>query len=139
MRNLLASCVTAVLIMVCAGFAYAEGAPVALTHSLTGYSKGPATVTLEYAVQVVNQQDAALGPLSLTLMPQPPYVMEKTNFTVNPLGPGEKADLQVKVVSPLLLDQKFFAKLPLLWGGSYSDADGNVVEFPIKSRAGGDK
>jgi hypothetical protein len=139
MKRSLTAFLTAISIIVFAVFAYAGGAPVTLTHEITGYSKDVNTVTLEYAVHVLNQQDGVIGPLSLTLVVQPPLVMAKKVITVDSLRPNEAIDIKVKVESALLGDQKFFTRLPLLWAGKYTDSDGKLVEFPIKSRAGGGK
>jgi hypothetical protein len=120
-------------------FACAEGPPVILTHTLTGYSKGPTAVTLEYSMHVVNPGETAIGDLSLSLVPRLPFLTTRTTVNVSYLAPKQSTDLTVKLVTPLLLNQEQFSRSPLFWAGECLDAEGKLVEFPVKSGPGGAK
>lgn len=139
MKKRLAGYMAALAVLISAVSAWGGASPVVLTHTLTGYSKGDRDVTLEYIVQVQNPGNSSLGPLSLTLVPHPPFIKKKTKVTVDKLAPNATANLGVKVVTSLLLDRDYFSKKPLFWAGRYIAADGKVGEFPVKSRPGGAK
>lgn len=129
----------ALTINVLAVFACAAGPPVILTHTLTEYSKGPRAVTLVYSLHLANPGETPLSDLSLTLVPRPPFVTTRTTVNVTSLGPTQSADIEVKLVTPLLLDQEQFSRRPLSWAGKCLDAAGKLVEFPVKSSPRGAK
>jgi hypothetical protein len=123
-------------------FAHVAGAadpPVIVTHTLTGYSKGPSSVTLEYSLHVVNPGETPLADLTLSLVPRPPFVTTRTTVTVGFLGPKQSADMPMKLVTPLLLEKDHFSQKTLPWAGKGLNAEGKRVEFPVKSRPRGAK
>ena len=137
----------ALVINVFAVLAFAAESPVILRHSLTGYkkveghnkNKGSAVVTLDYSLHVENPGDTPLGDLSLYLVPRPPLVSKKTIVSVGYLGPHQSTDINLKVVTKMVLDQDNLSQKPLLWAGKCLDAEGKLIEFPVKSRPGGAK
>lgn len=139
MKTSVAVFLTGVFMVALGSAAFAEEAPVALTQTLTGYANNGRTVTLDYAVQVKNQRKASLGPLTLTLVPQTPFLLERRSYNLDKLGPNAVANVKVTVVTPLLLDQKYFSRMPLRWAGKCTEAEGKLSEFPVTSRMGGAK
>lgn len=137
MKKTFTGFLTALTMIVLATIACADGPPVQLTQTLTGYSKGATEVKLEYAVEVLNREDAALNNLTLTLVPRPPFVITKRVFTLKNLAGKGKAELKLQLVTRQLLEESQFSKKALLWAGKYLDANGNLVQFPVKSRPGG--
>jgi len=137
----------ALTINIFAVFAFAAEPPVILRHTLTGYNKveeqkknkGPAAITLDYSLHVENPGDTPLSDLSLSLVPRSPLVSKKTIVAVGYLGPHQSSDIKLKVVTKMAFDPDKFSQKPLLWAGKCLDAEGKLIEFPVKSRAGGAK
>jgi hypothetical protein len=129
----------ALAITIFAYVACAAGPPVIVTHTLTGYSKGPAEVTLNYALHVVNPGQTPLADMTLSLVPRPPFITAGTTVNVGFLNPKQSADIQLRLMTPLLLDQAHFSQQPLSWAGECLNAEGKRVKFPVKSRPGGAK
>ena len=129
----------AVTINISAVIACAADPPVSMTHDLTGYEKGPKSITLEYSLHLVNTGETPIGDLSLSLVPRLPFVTTSTSFDIGYLAPEQSADVTVKMVTPLSLDREQFSKRALYWAGECLDAEGKLVEFPLKSRPGGAK
>lgn len=119
--------------------ACAAGSPVVVTHNLTGFSQDATATTLEYSLHLLNPGEAPLSDLSLSLVPRRPFVTSRTTVDVSYLAPKQVADLTVKVVTPLLLEEEQFSRRPLFWAGKCLDAQGKLVEFPVKSKPGGAK
>jgi len=110
-----------------------------ISHTLTGYQKGDAALSLEYSLHVVNQGDNAITELSLSLVPLPPVFGNRPTVRVAYLGPHEETDVKVVVQVRPSLDQKTSAAAPLFWAGKYVDAEGKIVELPFQSRPRGAK
>lgn len=120
-----------------AGFTHAGEPRLVVGHSLTGYSKGATSVTLDYSLYIVNPGDTPLADLSLSLVPLPPLTAQGTTVSVSYLGPQQSAQLFMQVVSPALLDEDRFSQRLLFWAGRYTDIEGKQVEFPVQSKPGG--
>lgn len=137
MKRSFTALVISLTINMLAVFAYAAGPPIVVTHTLTGYSQGPTATTLEYSLHMVNHGETPVSALSLSLVSRPPFVSTTTTVEVTSLAPNQSTDLAIKLVTPLLLEEEQFARRTLLWAGKLLDAQGKLVEFPIKSRPGG--
>ena len=118
-------------------FACAAEPPVIVTHTLTNYSEGPSSLTLDYSLHVENTGDTPLTDLSLSLVPRPPFVATTTVVDVGSLAPKQSTDVTVSLVSRFLLGEDHFQRLPLSWAGECLNAGGKLLEFPVKSRPGG--
>jgi len=119
--------------------AYGAESPVVVIHTLTGYSKGADSVTLDYALHVVNAGKLPLSDVTLALVPSPQFGVQHTTVTVGSLRPRESVDLTVQLVTPIIHDQDRLSQNTLLWAGKYVNAQGNPVQFPLTSRPGGAK
>jgi hypothetical protein len=111
------------------------GAPISVSHKLTGQSGGGAAATAEYALHVVNLGTVELREVSLALVPQPPQVLETASAEVGTLAPGQSADLQLRVTTRGKLPAGVKAPKALWWKGKAVDPTGTVVLFPVKSRS----
>jgi len=129
----------ALFVLISAAFVFAAEPPVIVTHTLTGVSKGATTTTLAYSLHVINPGDAPLTDLSLSLVSRPPLVAKRTIVTVGSLGPHQSEDINLEVVARTVADPEKLAQKPLLWAGRCFDAAGKLIEFPVKSEAGGAK
>lgn len=139
MKKSLTAILAALFVLVAAVAAFAERSPVLVTHTLTGYSRGATDVTLEYSLQVLNQENFPLTDLTLTLVPRLPLVPSKSVVSVPTLAPSGSTAVTVKIVTPLLLSREGFARTSLQFGGKYTDVSGKTVEFPVRSMPGGTK
>jgi len=122
-----------------AGICRAAGPPVVLTHTLTGYTEGETKVTADYYLHVENRGNAPVPELTLSLVPSVPTFLQPTTINLGELGPRETRDLFVQVESSIRLKRATLSQSPLFWAGTFVDADGKAVEFPIKSTPGGAK
>lgn len=111
--------------------------PVSVSHTLTGYSKGSATVTLDYSLHVVNAGDNPLTNLSLSQIPLFPFANGAPPVTVDYLAPHQGFDVSFTVTTPILLGADRFTQTPLFWAGKCFDGEGKPLEFPVKSKPGG--
>ena len=137
MDRVLAGLLVMLAMNLAASFTHAGESPLIVGHSLTGYSKGTTSVTLDYSLFIVNPGDTPLADLSLSLVPLPPLTAQGTTVSINYLGPKQSAQLFMQVVSPALLDEERFSQRPLFWAGRYTDMEGKLVEFPVQSKPGG--
>jgi hypothetical protein len=147
MNNTIAGLLAVIVIHCYASLAYAVETPILMHHSLTGYNKlsgnnkhkGSKEITLDYSLHVENPGDTALDDLSLSLVLRPPFVAKKTIVNIGYLGPHQSADIKLRIATPMSLDPEKFARKPLSWAGKCLDAEGKLLEFPVKSRSGGAK
>ncbi len=124
-------------ILVPAGLAYGAESRFMVSHTLEGYNKGTATVTLDYSLHVMNNSDTPVIDLSLSLVPMPPFITNKTTVNVGYLGAHQSADVSLQLVTNTLLGADRFSQHHLFFVGKYIDGEGKPVEFPVKSKPGG--
>jgi hypothetical protein len=105
-------------------------------HALTGYTKSPSSVTLDYTLHVVNPGAGTFFNLSLSLAPLPPLIAGGTSVTVGYLGPHESTDVTLQISTPAMTDPEQFSHNSLFWIGKHEDLEGKPVEFPLRSRPG---
>lgn len=129
----------ALIVLISAAFVFAAEPPVIVSHKLTGVSKGATTTTLEYSLHVENPGDAPLGDLSLSLVSRPPLETKRTIVTIGYLGPHQSSDIKLEVATRIVTDPEKLSQKPLFWAGRCFDAKGKLIEFPVKSQAGGAK
>jgi hypothetical protein len=137
MKRMLAGLFIVLAMNLFAGVTHAAGPKLALDHTLTGYSKGATTVTLDYSLHIVNPGDTPLANLSLSLVPLPPLISQRTTVNVGYLGPHQSTYVSLQIVTPALLDADRFSRNPLSWAGKYLDVEGKQIEFPVQSKPGG--
>lgn len=146
MNKTFAGFLIALTINIFAAFAFAAEPPVILSHTLAGSSKVEgnnknkgSVITHDYSLHVENPGETPLSDLSLSLVPRPPLVSKRTIVRVGYLGPHQSTDIRLKVVTRMVSDPKNISEMPLLWAGKCLDAEGMLIEFPVKSRTGGAK
>ncbi len=110
---------------------------IVVTHTLTGYNMGTNTVTVDYSLHVVNNGEAPVVNLSLSLVPMPPFVGNRTMVNVGYLGARQSADVPLRLVTRTVLSAERFSQQPLFLVGKYLDGEGNPAQFPVKSKPGG--
>jgi hypothetical protein len=139
MKRALAELLILLAINLFASLTHAAPPQLVLDHTLTGYSKSATAVTLDYSLHVTNPGNTPLADLSLSLVPIPPLVAKGKTVSVGYLGPHQSAYVSLQIVTPALLDEDRFARIPIFWAGKYQDSEGKLVQFPAKSRPGGAK
>jgi hypothetical protein len=130
MKGIWAVLSAAIAVLVIGSHCFAGHSPIAISHQVTGYTQQG----IEFSLHVVNTGSDALEEISLSLVPQPPLVMERTTVKVGTLAPGQTVDVQLR--TPNRLKQEGHGKGPVIlwWSGKALDAAGNAVQFPVKSR-----
>ncbi len=112
---------------------------VTVSHTLTGFNMGTNTVTVDYSLHVVNNGEAPVVNLSLSLVPLPPFVANRTIVNVGYLGTRQSADVSLQLVTRAILSADRFSQQPLFLVGKYLDGEGKPAQFPVKSKPGGAK
>jgi hypothetical protein len=138
MKRFLTAVVVVVTLFLVPALVLAARTQVVLDQTLTAYGKLSGAATINYSLRVTNTGETPIAELTLTLVPQPPVVVKKT-LNVGYLGAHESVFVPVQLVTPTLLDQEKFSRMPLFWQGKYLDAGGKTVEFPAVSKSGGAK
>jgi hypothetical protein len=137
MNRSFAGLLVLVAMLLPAGLAFGAESRVMVSHTMAGYNKGTATVTLDYSLHVMNNSDTPVVNLSLTLVPMPPFITNKTTVDVGYLGAHQSADVSLLLVTKTLLSADRFSQQPLFFVGKYLDGEGKTAEFPVKSKPGG--
>jgi tripartite motif-containing protein 71 len=114
---------------------WAEAPPVVLTHTVTGYSTGDETVTIDISVHVANPGDSALSNVTLTFVPMPPFISGRSTLDVGTLAPRQSADFALHLEA-MATGMDRIARRPLFFAGKCVNADGTKVEFPVSSYPG---
>jgi hypothetical protein len=137
MKRMLAAVVLVPTLFLIPSLVLAARAQVVLDQTLTGYSKVPGAATVNYSLHLTNVGEAPITELTLTLVPQPPAGTKKVTLNLDYLAPHDGIFIPVQLVTPTLLDQEKFSRMPLFWQGKYLDAGGKAVEIPVVSKPGG--
>jgi DNA-binding beta-propeller fold protein YncE len=114
---------------------WAEAPPVTLMHTVTGYSSGDKTVTIDISVHVTNPGNSALSNVTLTFVPMPPFISGRSTLDVGSLAPRQGADFTLHLEAMAIAIDKL-AHRPLFFAGKCDEADGTQVEFPVSSYPG---
>jgi hypothetical protein len=117
--------------------AHAAGPKIPLDHKLTAYTKDASSVTAEYSLHISNPGNTPLTDLTLSLRALPPFILNAEPLHLDYLGPHQSIALRLKVLTPMLLNEDRFARIPLSWNVNYRDAEGKEINFPATSRPGG--
>jgi hypothetical protein len=111
--------------------------PVYVSHTFTGYTEGPGTVTVNFILHVENYGGAPLYNVTLSnvslFIPSGEVTLHLGN-----IGASGTLDVPFSLVSPspLPVTVDELARLPLFWAGEGTDTDGNFIEFPAESLGG---
>ena len=124
--------VLAMAFLLPAGRALAES-PVLLSHTITGYTEGVDTVTLDVVLHVENPGAAPLYNLTLSHVPLMIISQDEILLSIGTVEALGALDVPLTVVTPMLLSQEEFSELPLFWAGEGEDANSNFIEFPADS------
>jgi len=111
--------------------------PVNVSHTLTGYTEGPETVTVNFILHVENYGSAPL--YNVTLSNVSLFIPSgEVNLYLGNIGASGTLDVSFSLVSPspLPVTVDELSRLPLFWAGEGTDADGNFIEFPAESLGG---
>lgn len=131
MKRLLLTIVTSLLLTF--GAASAQS-PIYLEHTLSSYSHGADTVTLEFSLNVENTGDTPLYNITLSNVPLMIFSAEDVSLNIGDLGPQESVGLSFSLTTPMLfLSEEKFLRYPLFWAGEGMDGSGNFIEFPATS------
>ncbi len=131
-RVLLTMLAVSLAFVMWAGMAWAEP-PVYLSHTLTGYTEGVDTVTLDYVLHVENMGAGAVYNLVLSHVPLMIIAEPDVSLGIGTIEANGAVDVTFTIVTPLLLSQEEFMELPLFWAGEGEDANYNFIEFPAES------
>jgi hypothetical protein len=124
--------VLAMAFLLPAGRALAES-PVLLSHTITGYTQGADTVTLDVVLHVENPGAAPLYNLTLSHVPLMVISEDEILLNIGTVDALGALDVPLTIVTPMLLSHEEFLELPLFWAGEGQDADNNFIEFPADS------
>jgi hypothetical protein len=133
MKRFLLSLLGVLLVFVfSAGMAWAES-PVYLCHTLTTYTAGTDTVTLDYVLHVENTEaepvyNLALSHVPLMLIPEP-----EVSLNIGTIEAYGAVDVMFTIATPMLLSQDEVSGRPLFWVGEGQDANNAFIEFPADS------
>ena len=111
--------------------------PVYVSHTFTGYTEGPETVTVNFILHVENYGSAPL--YNVTLSNVSLFIpSEEVTLNLGNIGASGTRDVSFSLVvpSPLPVAVDELSRLPLFWAGEGTDADGNFIEFPAESMGG---
>ncbi len=124
--------VLAMAFLLPAGRALAES-PVFLSHTITGYTEGVDSVTLDYVLHVENMGAAPLYNLTLSHVPLMLISQDEILLNIGTVDALGALDVPLSLVTPMLLSQEEFLELPLFWAGEGQDANNAFIEFPAES------
>jgi len=110
----------------------AADSPVAVSHSLAGYSAGTPLSQVEFALQVSNPGETALSGLTLALVPRPPFQAGPV-LEVGTLAPHQTATVSLRLEVRSTVSQPLVAQRQLRFVGKYLDASGTPQQFPVTS------
>lgn len=119
-------------LMIPAGRALAES-PVLLSHTITGYTQGADAVTLDVVLHVENPGAAPLYNLTLSYVPLMIIAEPDVLLEIGTIDANGALDIPLTIVTPMLLSEEEFIKLPLFWAGEAEDAGNSFLEFPADS------
>jgi len=111
--------------------------PVYVSHTVTGYTEGADTVTINFTLHVENYGSAPL--YNVTLSNVSLFIpAEGAKLNLGDIGASGTRDVSFSLVSPsplpVTIDE--LERLPLFWAGEGTDAGGNFIEFPAESQGG---
>ena len=111
--------------------------PISVSHTVTGYTEGSDSVTINFVLHVENHGSAPL--YNVTLSNVSLFIpSEEVKLYLGDIGASETLDVSFSLVSPspLPVTVDELAMLPLFWAGEGTGAGGNFIEFPAESQGG---
>lgn len=111
--------------------------PVHLNHTLTGYTQGIDSVTLDYVLHVENTGVEPLYNLSLSYVPMVIISESNVSLDIGVIEANGLVDVTFTIVTPMLLSQEEFSESPLFWAGEAADPNNAFIEFPADSLTSG--
>jgi len=119
-----------------AGAAWAES-PVSVSHALTGYTLGADTVTLTYNLAVKNVTASSISNVALSYVPLLIISQDQITLNIATLDPQIEVQIPFTVTTLMLFSEAEFRNQPLFWAGTCTDSNGDLIEFPSRSKDGG--
>lgn len=111
------------------------GSPIYLDHTLTSYTLGSDSVTLDYVLHVENPGAATFYSLTLSYVPRMVISQDDFILDIGTIEAYEFIDIPFRIVTPMLLNEELFSELPLFWAGEGADSNKTFIEFPADSSA----
>lgn len=119
-----------------ASMAWAQS-PVVVSHTLTSYTMGTDSVTLEYNLNLRNIGESSLSDVILSHIPLLIISTEDLHLNVASLDPQMNVQVPFTLTIPMLLEESTITDMPLFWDCEGISTGGARVPFSLLSAQGG--
>lgn len=136
MRRIVVTLLASAFLLLFVGMAWAD-APLLLSHTLKGSSKGPDSVTWNFALHVINNGDTPVRDLALSYVPLLVMARDEVNLNISEIAGHGETDVPFELTVPVFVEEREVSTQPFHWAGNYLDDQGKPVEFPAESNQGG--